>query len=44
MVLDEVPPLGAAEEELPEMPGLADLDRPDLSQMTDFSKLDSHTM
>jgi hypothetical protein len=39
----ELPEFGE-EEELPEPLALADLDRPDLSQATDFSKLDGLRM
>jgi hypothetical protein len=39
----DLPEFGA-DEDLPEPLALADLDRPDLSQATDFSKLDGLRM
>ena len=47
MVIEDEQPEGpefGENEELPESLGLADLDRPDLSQSTDFAKLDGLRM
>ncbi|MBV9121474.1 MAG: hypothetical protein JOZ39_12260, partial [Chloroflexi bacterium] len=44
LIEDEQPPLDDEEDELPEPLGLVDLDRPDLTQVTDFSKLDDLRM